>query len=84
MSARKSKNWWYPRKNCNTIAEAWLTEGYSVRYIDIQKEKIQLVRDEVGVSKLRIPKALTDKKIPDNAIYELEHHMAYIISKYKL
>lgn len=84
MSARKSKNWWYPRKNCNTIAEAWRTEGYSVHYIDVRKEKIQLIRTESDVSKLHIPKALTEKKIPDNAIFELEQHMAYIIKKYKL
>lgn len=84
MSARKDRGWWYPRQNCNSIAEAWLTEGYSVKYIDLGKEKIQLVRDAAGVSKLRIPKALTDRKIPDNAIYELEQHMAYIIRKYEL
>ena len=68
-------------QNCNTIAEAWRTEGYSVHYIDVRKEKIQLIRTESDVSKLHIPKALTEKKIPDNAIFELEQHMAYIIKK---
>ena len=83
-SARKNKDWWYPRQNCNTIAEAWLREGYVLKYIDLEKGKIQLVRAETGRSKLVIPKALTEQKLPDNAIFELQQHMAYIIKKYEL
>lgn len=83
-SARKNKDWWYPRQNCNMMAEAWLTEGYSLKYINFEKGKIQLVRDELGRSKLEIPKALTSQKLPDNAVFELQQHMAYIIKKYQL
>jgi len=83
-SAWKSKNWWYPRNNCNTIAEAWQTEGYSLHAFDLQKQKITLRRDEEGYSKLEIPSVLTQGKIPDNARFELETHMAYIINKYGL
>lgn len=83
-SARKNRDWWYPRQNCNTIAEAWLTEGYSLNYLDLEKEKIQLSRDELGLSRLEIPSALTARKIPDNAVFELEQHFAYIIKKYEL
>lgn len=84
MSARQNRDWWYPRNNCNTIAEAWLTEGYSLKYIDLKKQKFQLVRDEEGVAKLVIPKELTGQKLPDDAIYELERHFEYIIKKYGL
>ena len=84
MSAKKNKDWWYPRRNCNTIAEAWLTEGYSLKYIDLKKQKIQLARDSEGMARLQIPKALTAAKLPENAIYELERHMDYIINKYEL
>ena len=83
-SARKSVGWWSPRSNCNTIAEAWLTEGYVLQSLDLEKEKITLKRKEEGVSKLRVPKVLLEKKIPDNAIYELETHMEYVIKKYGL
>lgn len=83
-SAWKSKNWWYPRGNCNTIAEAWITEGYSLHSFDLEKRKITLRRDEEGVSKLEVPKVLTQGKIPDNAKFELETHMQYVINKYGL
>ena len=33
---------------------------------------------------IEVPKVLTQGKIPDNAKYELETHMQYVISKYGL
>ena len=66
------------------IAEAWRTEGYSLHSLDIEKEKIKLRREEEGLSKLVIPAVLTRGKVPDNAVYELETHMEYIINKYGL
>lgn len=83
-SAWRAKNWWYPRNNCNTIAEAWLSEGYSLHTFDLEKHKLTLHRDEEGYSKLEIPAVLTQGKIPDNARFELETHMEYIINKYGL
>ena len=83
-SARKNKDWWYARKNCNTIAEAWLTENYLLHKLDIEKGKVTLHRNQGGVSKLVIPEVLLSGKLPDNAIYELETHMDYIIKKYGL
>lgn len=83
-SARKNRDWWYPRSNCNMIAEAWISEGYYMHSLDIKKEKVTLRREEDGVSKLIIPKVLTSGKLPDNAVYELETHMEYIINKYGL
>lgn len=83
-SARKNKDWWYPRDNCNMIAEAWITEGYHLHALDVEKEKVTLHRNEEGLSRLVIPKALTTGKLPDNAIFELETHMNYIIEKYGL
>ena len=84
LSARKNRDWWYPRSNCNTIAEAWRTEGYVLQNLDLDKEKVHLRRDEDGVSKLDIPAVLLRGKLPDNAVFELETHMAYIIEKYGL
>lgn len=84
MSARKNRDWWYPRENCNMIAEAWITEGYTLHNLDLEKEKITLHRVEDGVGRLEIPSVLLEGKLPDDAIYELEHHMKYIIDKYGL
>ena len=36
------------------------------------------------MSKLKIPEVLLDGALPDNAVYELETHMAYVIEKYGL
>ena len=83
-SARKNRDWWYPRSNCNTIAEAWLTEGYNLQRLDIEKEKLLLSRAMEGYSKLEIPTVLTAGKISDNARFELETHMEYIIRKYAI
>ena len=41
-------------------------------------------RDEDGYAKLVIPDVLIHGKIPDNAKFELETHMEYIIKKYGL
>lgn len=83
-SARKNRDWWYPRTNCNMIAEAWLTEGYSLHSLNLKKEKVTLHRDQEGVSKLVIPDVLINSKLPDDAVYELETYMEYIIKKYAL
>lgn len=48
------------------------------------KLKITLHRDSERMSKLDIPKELTAGKIPDDAKFELERHMQYIIEKYML
>lgn len=66
------------------IAEAWITEGYSLHSFDLEVKKITLHRDSEGMSKLDIPKWLTAGKIPADAKFELERHMQYIIEKYML
>lgn len=84
MSARKNRDWWYPRENCNTIAEAWITEGYTLFHLDMAKEKVTLHRAQDGMTRLEIPDVLLEGKLPENAVYELEAHMKYIIEKYGL
>lgn len=76
-------SWWYPRKDYNSIAEAWLTEGYYLEKLDMKKRKITLRREEEGFAHWEIPEVLKDK-LPDDAIKELENYSAYIIKKYGL
>lgn len=83
-TARKNKQWWYPRKDYNRIAEAWISEGYCMRKLNLPDGKVTFHRDTDGVSRLQIPDVLITQKLPDNAIYELETYMKYIIAKYGL
>lgn len=83
-AARKDRHWWYPRKEYNRIAEAWLTEGYNIKKLNLNDGKVTFHRVECGMSRLQIPEAITNGKLPDDAVYELERHMDYIIKKYGL
>lgn len=83
-SARKASEWWYPRKQTNRIAEAWISEGYSLVRIDIGKEKVRFKREIEGKEHLKIPEVLLESKIPMDAVFELETHMSYILDKYGL
>lgn len=83
-TAHKSKQWWYPRKEYNRIAEAWITEGYCLRKINLDKKKVTFHREEDGLTKLKIPDVILNGQIPDNAAYELETYIDYIMKKYGL
>lgn len=82
--AFKNKQYWYRIEKHNGIAEAWLTEGYNLDKIDLVKRQVSLSRCEEGVSNLKIPDILLSGKLPDNAVFELETFMEYIINKYGL
>ena len=82
-TAKVDRSWLNPRPNCNMIAEAWLTEGYELHSINLETGKLTLHRQH-GASKLVIPKELTDGPLPENAVYELETHMEYVIRKHGL
>ena len=83
-TARTDRHWWYHKNRENGICEAWRTEGYSLKRLQFEKEKITLKRNASGVSRLTIPDVLLQGRLPDNAVYELEHYMEYIINKYGL
>lgn len=82
-TARKNRTFWYPRNNCNTIAEAWITEGYVMAKIDLEKEKLRVHRVKDRVSHIQVPSWI-EKKIPDDAKFELEKYFEYIKEKYGL
>lgn len=83
-TARKSRQWWYPRKEYNRIAEAWITEGYYMKKLNLDKAKVTFHRDEDGFSRWQIPDVIATGKLPDNAIYELQTFTDYLIKKYGL
>ena len=82
--ARTHKQWWYPRKDYNRIAEAWITEGYFMKKLNLEAGRITFHRDKDNFSKLEIPEVITEGRLPDDAIYEIDTFMEYIIEKYAL
>ena len=79
-----TKRFWYRNGKKICICHAWESEGYKIRNLDVNKQKITLYRAEDDLGKLEIPPQLLNKKIPINAIWELEKHFDYIIKKYAL
>ena len=71
------------KKNYKSIADTWLSEGYELEKLDLKNEQITVRR--VGLqSLLQIPEELTKRKLPDDAVFELETYFEYIIKKYGL
>ena len=82
--AANRKQWWYPRKEYNRIAEAWISEGYSMKKLNLEAKRITFHRDSSDTGKLKIPDVLLNGVLPYDAIDELEQHMKYVIDKYAL
>ena len=79
-----TKRFWYRNGKKISICHAWESEGYRTKKLDLKNRKITLHRAEDDVGKLEIPHELLNKKIPINAIWEIENHFTYIIKKYGL
>ena len=56
----------------------------AMKKLNLEAGRITFHREGDGVSKLHIPDAITKGKLPDDAIYEIDTFMEYIISKYGL
>lgn len=81
-SARQYTSRWYTRPDRNAIAEAWVTEGYELFKLDLEREKVTFHRARDGTSHVKLPEWLTAGKIPDGARTEIEEHFKYIKKKY--
>lgn len=81
-SVRKYTSRWYTRPDRNAMAEAWVTEGYKLFRLDLEREKVTFHREEDGVSHVKIPDWLTAGKIPDEARAEIEDFFQYIRKKH--
>ncbi len=84
QTARNSDSYWYPRSNCNAIAEAWITENFKMTELNREKEIVRFQRCREGLVHIRLPQWLTDHKIPDDARCELENFFDHIKGKYNL
>lgn len=70
------------REHC--ISEAWLSQGYVIQRLRIEERRVVFRKDAHAMSGLKIPNALTDARLPRDAVYELEEYFKYIIKKYGL
>ena len=77
-SVRKHTSRWYTRPDQNAMAEAWVTEGYTLTLgdLDLKREKVTFRRAEEGMSHAKLPTWLTVGRIPDEAVAEIEGFFA--------
>ena len=81
---RKDTSRWYTRPDRNAMAEAWVTEGYKLLKLDMERERVTFHREEDGVSHLKVPEWLTAERIPNEARQEAENFFQYLKRKYGL
>lgn len=82
--ASRFSSFWYRKENYRSIASTWTSTGYKIRRLDLDKRRITFCKFEEGVGRLEIPHNLTEKKLPNDAIFELEKFFEYIVKKYGL
>lgn len=71
-----------PRDYC--ICDSWTSQGYAIKALHMDEERIVFRRIVNYKSGLTIPKELMSEKLPDAAIYEVEEFFRYIKKKYGL
>lgn len=54
------------------ISDAWSSQGYEIKALHRNDERIVFRKSAVGMSGVRIPKALIDRKLPSHIVYKLE------------
>lgn len=54
------------------ISDSWTSQGYTIKALHRNAERVVFRRAITGVSGVKIPKALMEKKLPDHIVYKLE------------
>ena len=54
------------------ISDCWSSQAYEIKALHRTEERVVFRRTITGVSGVRIPKALTTRKLPDAIVYKLE------------
>lgn len=66
------------------ISDSWTSQGYELKALHRHERRVVFRRAAAGVSGLRIPKALTEKKLPDPIVYKLENLLKQFVREYGL
>lgn len=54
------------------ISDAWTSQGYEIKALHRDRERIVFRKTATNISGVKFPKALTDKKLPNHIVYKLE------------
>jgi len=71
-----------PRDYC--ICNSWTSQGYVIKALHMNEQRIVFRRTMKYKSGLTIPKELMSQKLPDEAIYECKAFFRHIMDKYGL
>lgn len=66
------------------ISDSWTSQGYEIKALHRNDERVVFRRVVTGVSGLRIPKALTARKLPDAIVYKLEKLLKQFVREHGL
>lgn len=66
------------------IYDSWLSQCYEIKALHLAEKRVVFRRTENYKSGLRVPKALTEQKLPDRVVYECEQFFKEIIYRYGL
>ena len=66
------------------ISGTWIKQGYAIKALYVDERRVVFRRVRQNTSGLKIPKALTSKRLPDAAVQELTRCFDVIIRKYGL
>ena len=83
-SAYTRTSFWRTSHGRVRMADAWLSEEYVLDELKLAEQRARFKRKRAGYVKAIIPREITDQKIPDDAAYEINQFMHYIINRYDL
>ena len=64
------------------ISDSWTSQGYRIKALHRDDERVVFRRTIAGVSEVRIPRALTARKLPDEIVYKLEKFLKQFVREY--
>jgi hypothetical protein len=82
-SALKTKQYWHRRGDKN-ISFCWLSNGYAIRNLNLDKAHVVFERNEDKGGVVNIPAVFLTERIPHDAKVEVENMLKYIKEKYGL
>lgn len=66
------------------ISDAWSSQGYEIKALHRNDERVVFRKSAVGMSGVRIPKALIDRKLPSHIVYKLEKMLKQFVREHGL
>ena len=71
-----------PRLYC--ISDSWTSQGYEIKALHLDRERVVFRKKVKNVSGLMIPRRLLTRKLPDQAVYEANAFFKQLTQKYGL